>query len=180
MFISDPITVNVINFYFSDKLIIKIISHLLFLNETAVLMGDSEQQQLTQQAPPVAGGDNAPGEETTESTPMVMRSPSSGEGDKSAKGLQDGAPTTGTYVDATDASAEKEPLKKNAKEEITVEVGDDANGKDGGGDQKSPDQLPAKKGCDVRCLVIGILVLAIMITGAAVAILAHRFKSEYQ
>lgn len=157
----------------------KIISHLLLLNETAALMGDSEQPPLTQQAPPLTGGDNAPGEETTASTPMVMRSPSGGEGDKSAKKLPDAAPTTGTYVDASDASAEKEPLKPNAKEEITVEVGEDAaNGKEGGGDQKSPGQLPAKKGCDVRCLVIGILVLAIMITGAAVAILAHRFKSE--
>lgn len=142
-------------------------------------MGDSEQPPLTQQAPPLAGGDNAPGEETTASTPMVMRSPSGGEGDKSAKKLPDAAPTTGTYVDASDASAEKEPLKPNAKEEITVEVGEDAaNGKEGSGDQKSPGQLPAKKGCDVRCLVIGILVLAIMITGAAVAILAHRFKTE--
>lgn len=149
------------------------------MNETAALMGDSEQPQLTQQAPPLTGGDDAPGEETTESTPMVMRSPpAGGEGDKSAKTSPDEAPTTGTYVDASDASVEKEPLKPNAKEEITVEVGeDDANGKDGG-DQKSPGQLPVKKGCDVRCLVIGILVLAIMITGAAVAILAHRFKSE--
>ena len=34
----------------------------------------------------------------------------------------------------------------------------------------------AKKVCDVRCIVIGVLVFIIMIGGTAVAVLAHRFK----
>jgi hypothetical protein len=33
-----------------------------------------------------------------------------------------------------------------------------------------------KKAWDVRCVVIGVLVLLIMVAGAAAAVIAHRFK----
>lgn len=78
---------------------------------------------------------------------------------------------------------EKEPLRKvdlsEKKEEeevkeITVEEGLIKDSER----EKSKSPLPPKKGCDLRCLVIGILVLVIMVGGAAVAILAHRFKNE--
>lgn len=103
-----------------------------------------------------------------ESTPMVDLSQSkTGKGDK-----ENEVPSN---VDEPEL-LEKEPLRSNdVKEEITVEIGEEGKEEK----EKSPSPLPPKKGCDVRCLVIGILVLVIMVGGAAVAILAHRFKSKF-
>lgn len=143
----------------------------LFLLSTA-LMDDSKQH-----TPPVMQGENAPGEEI----PMLSSFLSNGGGDhlqeghKCKKELLNKVLPNGIHHNLV----ENEPLKSNAKEEITLEVGEDeTHGKDEE-DQESSGKLPAKGGCDVRCLVIGILVLMIMIGGAAVAIFAHRFKSEF-
>lgn len=35
-----------------------------------------------------------------------------------------------------------------------------------------------KKAWDVRCVVIGVLILLIMVAGAAAAVIAHRFKGN--
>ena len=35
-----------------------------------------------------------------------------------------------------------------------------------------------KKSWDVRCVVIGVLILLIMVAGAAAAVIAHRFKGN--
>ena len=39
--------------------------------------------------------------------------------------------------------------------------------------------VPKKRGWDCRCVVVGLLILVIMVGGAAVAILAQKFKSKY-
>lgn len=107
-----------------------------------------------------------------ESTPMVdLAQSKAGKG-----GKDDGKEIEAPSNEDESELLEKEPLRSNeVKEEITVEIGEEGKEEK----PKSPSPLPPKKGCDVRCLVIGILVLVIMVGGAAVAILAHRFKGKF-
>jgi len=59
------------------------------------------------------------------------------------------------------------------EKEICVEAAGLEEGKD---DETLSSGPGAKKACDIRCIIIGLLVVVIMVGGACVAILAHRFK----
>ena len=82
-----------------------------------------------------------------------------------------------------DIAAEKEPLRPKEKEPVpstsTADniVGDEEEviSKD---DLDSDEVGIRKKGWDLRCIVVGILILVIMIGGATAAILVHRFKGQ--
>ncbi|ELT89020.1 hypothetical protein CAPTEDRAFT_219955 [Capitella teleta] len=81
-----------------------------------------------------------------------------------------------------DIAAEKEPLRPSEERPSTSAAADtlvgdeeDAISKD---DLDSDDVAIRKKGWDVRCVIIGLLVLILMVGGATAAILVHRFKGK--
>lgn len=85
--------------------------------------------------------------------------------------------------------SELDPLQSNmskadndkdaASQNACLEMGDDETwSKDFDRDSQSP--TSRKKGWDVRCFVIGFLVLLLVVGGASVIVLAHRFKGEDQ
>lgn len=106
-----------------------------------------------------------------------------------------GAAAGGTKSDENEDLAtsgdesELDPLQSNmskgdndkdaASQNACLEMGDDETwSKDFDRDSQSP--TSRKKGWDVRCFVIGFLVLLLVVGGASVIVLAHRFKGEDQ
>lgn len=67
--------------------------------------------------------------------------------------------------------------KDSASQNACLEMGDeDCWSKDFDRDSQSP--TARKKGWDVRCFVIGFLILLLIVGGASVVILAHKFKGQ--
>lgn len=98
------------------------------------------------------------------------------------EGEEEESPKSGENGDIS--AAEKQPLKPSDEKpgpstgSVENVIGDEeeAISKD---DLDSDDVTIRKKGWDIRCVIVGILILIIMVGGATAAILVHRFKGQY-